>query len=266
MRTRMVPFDALRAAPAPRRAPGRGRHRQAGPAQARRRAGRTRPQRARAHDRAAGAHAAQRGRARPGIAGRSARSASKPEEGTIRIAVRREGSEVVLEVGDDGAGLNRAAIRKRGEERGLIRSRRGAGRRRPRRADPGAGLLHRRRQSAASPAAASAWTWSPAKSASSAARSTSSPKPGKGTDVHPAPAADARGHPGGVRARSARPRSPCRSPRCAAWAASPRDQLEQGRTRPTSYGGEDYALHDLGTAARPRAGARPKASCRCRCC
>ena len=46
----------------------------------------------------------------------------KPEEGTIRIAVRREGSEVVLEVGDDGAGLNRAAIRKRAEERGLIRS------------------------------------------------------------------------------------------------------------------------------------------------
>src|SRR4249919_1299882 len=46
----------------------------------------------------------------------------KSEEGTIRIAVRREGSEVVLEVGDDGAGLNRTAIRKRAEERGLIRS------------------------------------------------------------------------------------------------------------------------------------------------
>jgi hypothetical protein len=36
--------------------------------------------------------------------------------------VRREGSEVVLEVGDDGAGLNRKAIRKRAEERGLIRN------------------------------------------------------------------------------------------------------------------------------------------------
>nr|WP_231734548.1 Hpt domain-containing protein [Lysobacter gilvus] len=46
----------------------------------------------------------------------------KNEEGTIRIAVRREGSEVVLEVGDDGAGLNRTAIRKRAEERGLIRN------------------------------------------------------------------------------------------------------------------------------------------------
>src|SRR5690606_4467331 len=31
------------------------------------------------------------------------RRAGKGEEGTVRIAVRREGSEVVLEVGDDGA-------------------------------------------------------------------------------------------------------------------------------------------------------------------
>ncbi len=48
--------------------------------------------------------------------------AGKPQEGTIRIAVRREGSEVVLEVGDDGRGLDRAAIRRRGEERGLVSS------------------------------------------------------------------------------------------------------------------------------------------------
>jgi chemosensory pili system protein ChpA (sensor histidine kinase/response regulator) len=49
------------------------------------------------------------------------RKANKSEEGTVRIAVRREGSEVVLEVGDDGAGLNRRAIHKRAVERGLIR-------------------------------------------------------------------------------------------------------------------------------------------------
>ncbi|WP_425482450.1 response regulator [Cognatiluteimonas telluris] len=49
------------------------------------------------------------------------RKAGKPEEGVVRIAVRREGSEVVLEVGDDGAGLNRKAIHKRALERGLIR-------------------------------------------------------------------------------------------------------------------------------------------------
>ncbi|MFC3552362.1 Hpt domain-containing protein [Lysobacter cavernae] len=50
------------------------------------------------------------------------KAAGKPEEGSIRIAVRREGSEVVLVVGDDGRGLDRAAIRRRGEERGLVRS------------------------------------------------------------------------------------------------------------------------------------------------
>jgi chemosensory pili system protein ChpA (sensor histidine kinase/response regulator) len=50
------------------------------------------------------------------------KKAGKPEEGSISIAIRREGSEVVLEVVDDGAGLNREAIRKRGEERGLVRS------------------------------------------------------------------------------------------------------------------------------------------------
>ncbi len=48
------------------------------------------------------------------------KKSGKTEEGTIRIAVRREGSEVVLEVGDDGAGLNREAILRRGHERGLV--------------------------------------------------------------------------------------------------------------------------------------------------
>ena len=50
------------------------------------------------------------------------KQAGKPEEGSVRIAIRREGSEVVLEVSDDGRGLNRDAIRRRGEERGLVRS------------------------------------------------------------------------------------------------------------------------------------------------
>jgi len=50
------------------------------------------------------------------------RNAGKPDEGSVHIAVRREGSEVVLEVGDDGAGLDRAAIRRRAEERGLLQA------------------------------------------------------------------------------------------------------------------------------------------------
>ncbi|MEN5205503.1 Hpt domain-containing protein [Stenotrophomonas sp. TWI700] len=48
------------------------------------------------------------------------RAAGKPEEGEIAIRLRREGSEIVLEVADDGAGLDRAAIRRRAEQRGLI--------------------------------------------------------------------------------------------------------------------------------------------------
>ena len=49
------------------------------------------------------------------------RKAGKPAEGSIRVAVRREGSEVVLQVGDDGSGLDREAIRARAIERGLIK-------------------------------------------------------------------------------------------------------------------------------------------------
>jgi chemosensory pili system protein ChpA (sensor histidine kinase/response regulator) len=48
------------------------------------------------------------------------RKAGKPEEGKVQVTLRREGSEMVLEVTDDGAGLNREAIRRRAEQRGLI--------------------------------------------------------------------------------------------------------------------------------------------------
>ena len=47
-------------------------------------------------------------------------AAGKPEEGVITLRLRREGSEIVLEVADDGAGLDRAAIRRRAEQRGLL--------------------------------------------------------------------------------------------------------------------------------------------------
>jgi chemosensory pili system protein ChpA (sensor histidine kinase/response regulator) len=48
------------------------------------------------------------------------RKAGKPEEGTVRIAVQREGSEVVLRISDDGRGLNKEAIRAKAIERGLL--------------------------------------------------------------------------------------------------------------------------------------------------
>ncbi len=50
------------------------------------------------------------------------RKAGKPAEGAVRIRVAREATEVVVRVSDDGRGLDREAIRKRGIERGLIRS------------------------------------------------------------------------------------------------------------------------------------------------
>ena len=48
------------------------------------------------------------------------RMAGKPEIGTVTLSLRREGAELVLELSDDGAGLNFAAIRAKGEEKGLL--------------------------------------------------------------------------------------------------------------------------------------------------
>jgi chemosensory pili system protein ChpA (sensor histidine kinase/response regulator) len=50
------------------------------------------------------------------------RKAKKAEEGTVRIAVQREGSEVVLKVSDDGQGMDKKAIRAKAIERGLIKA------------------------------------------------------------------------------------------------------------------------------------------------
>lgn len=44
----------------------------------------------------------------------------KPEQGVISLNIRREGGDVVLELSDDGRGLDVAAIRKKALSRGLI--------------------------------------------------------------------------------------------------------------------------------------------------
>ncbi len=46
----------------------------------------------------------------------------KDESGTITIALHREGSEVVVEVSDDGGGLNLKAIRDKGISLGMVRA------------------------------------------------------------------------------------------------------------------------------------------------
>ena len=50
------------------------------------------------------------------------RKAGKPTEGSVRIRVAREATEVVVRVSDDGRGLDREAIRARAVERGLLRA------------------------------------------------------------------------------------------------------------------------------------------------
>ncbi|WP_150304462.1 Hpt domain-containing protein [Pseudomonas saliphila] len=53
-------------------------------------------------------------------AGRDA--AGKPEEGRITLDLRREGSEIVLQLADDGRGINLDAVRRKAIERGLLDS------------------------------------------------------------------------------------------------------------------------------------------------
>ena len=48
------------------------------------------------------------------------RAKGKPEEGTVAIRVSREATEVLIQVTDDGAGMNRDAIRRKAVERGLM--------------------------------------------------------------------------------------------------------------------------------------------------
>jgi chemosensory pili system protein ChpA (sensor histidine kinase/response regulator) len=50
------------------------------------------------------------------------RAAGKDETGRIHLNLKREGAEVIVEVNDDGAGMNLAAIRVKGLELGLIRA------------------------------------------------------------------------------------------------------------------------------------------------
>jgi chemosensory pili system protein ChpA (sensor histidine kinase/response regulator) len=45
---------------------------------------------------------------------------NKPETGKVALKIRREGSEVIVDVADDGGGLDLAAIRRKAYEKGLI--------------------------------------------------------------------------------------------------------------------------------------------------
>ena len=54
------------------------------------------------------------------------RRAGKPEKGTIRLDAYHEGGHIVIEIRDDGKGLDAEAIRRKAVERGLVRAEAGA--------------------------------------------------------------------------------------------------------------------------------------------
>src|SRR5690606_38889666 len=47
-------------------------------------------------------------------------AAGKPEEGTIRLSADHRGSRIVIEIRDDGAGVNSDKVLKKARERGLV--------------------------------------------------------------------------------------------------------------------------------------------------
>ncbi|MDD1506427.1 Hpt domain-containing protein [Pseudomonas sp. CNPSo 3701] len=56
-----------------------------------------------------------------GIEGAAVRAkAGKPEQGSIRLELGREGGDIVLTLSDDGAGINLDAVRRKAIERGLM--------------------------------------------------------------------------------------------------------------------------------------------------
>ena len=74
-------------------------------------------------------------------------AAGKDPEGTLKLRASHEGSHVIIEVSDDGAGIAVEKVRQKAIERGVITAgpRRPAGRARAAATDLSARLLHRRR-------------------------------------------------------------------------------------------------------------------------
>ncbi len=50
------------------------------------------------------------------------RAAGKPEQGTVRLAARHEGGHVIIEIADDGRGIDVSRVRRKAIERGLVRA------------------------------------------------------------------------------------------------------------------------------------------------
>ena len=70
-------------------------------------------------------------------------AAGKPEEGTVRLSALHRSGRIVIEVSDDGAGINRPRVRADRDRQGPDRRRRAAQRRGDRQSDLPAGLFDR---------------------------------------------------------------------------------------------------------------------------
>ena len=95
------------------------RTRQADRARDARRRHRTRPPGARTDQGSADAHGAQLGRPRPRDARPSAAPPASPRQGTIRLSAYHEGGQIIIEIADDGRGLNTERIKQKAIANGL---------------------------------------------------------------------------------------------------------------------------------------------------
>ena len=167
-------------------------------------------------------------------------AARKPAAGSIFINLRRDGSEAVVEIADDGRGLDVAAIRRKAAELGFVE---------PGTAisdeeamqfilRPGFSTADRLTQAAGRGIGMDVVTSEVAKLGgslriSSVARARH--------DVHDPPAVHARGHPGADRARG---------PRALCAAAADRGGRHPHLARPSSWPGSGPSSRPSSTAAR----------------
>ena len=102
------------------------------------------------------------------------RAAGKPEHGRIRLSAYHEGGHIIIQIADDGRGLDTALIKAKAIAQGLVKRsrRRQADAKRKSTNSSSRPAFPRPRRSPACPAAASAWTWCATISTRSAAPST----------------------------------------------------------------------------------------------
>ena len=98
--------------------------RQAGRAGARGRGHRARSQGRRGHQRSADAHGAQQHRPRHRAAATARLAAGKRETGRLSLSAFHQGGNIVIEIADDGAGLNTERILAKAVAQGLVAPRR----------------------------------------------------------------------------------------------------------------------------------------------